>query len=288
MIQRRAPLSFFLSTQQHGLDNRHRRNAVTRQAALVLLIGMLNGALFLVLCGSAQAQPAALAGAPGHPTPQRAEAPILLYHHVASGNSQWFVSPDHFEAQLRYLRQNDYQAITVSGYLEGADARTLPAKTVVLTFDDGYDDMYTNAFPLLQRYQMKGTFYIITGRVGERGYLTWNQIREMQAAGMEIGAHTFTHPFLTKLHPAAVFAQILLSKIAITAMLGVPPVTFAYPYNDRNPAVERVPALLGFRAALAVSPHGKDQPGNRFTIPRITIARGDGMHTFALVLNRGY
>jgi peptidoglycan/xylan/chitin deacetylase (PgdA/CDA1 family) len=193
-----------------------------------------------------------------------------------------------FEKQLTYLAANGYQSLTITAYLDAANKKSFPAKSLVFTFDDGYLDNYLNAFPLLKRYGFKGTFYVVSGKIGTDGYMTWAQLREMQAAGMEIGAHTMTHPFLTKLNPAAAWLEIYLSGMRISQELGSFPATFAYPYNDRNPRVEQLPRMIGFQAALAVSPHKGDVAGNLYTIPRITILRGETVRTLAMVVGRGY
>jgi len=109
------------------------------------------------------------------------------------------VSPSRFESHLKYLKENGYQAITLDELLDFlATGKSLPEKPVVLTFDDGYADNYTNAFPLLQKYGMTGHFFIITDFVNEQRveYMTWPQIEEMSAAGQRFGSHSRNHPDL--------------------------------------------------------------------------------------------
>ena len=104
-----------------------------------------------------------------------------------------------FESHLKYLKENGYHAITLDELLDFlTTGKPLPEKPVILTFDDGYADNYTNAFPLLQKYGMIGHFFIITDFVNEKRaeYMTWPQIEEMSAAGQRFGSHSRDHPDL--------------------------------------------------------------------------------------------
>ncbi len=216
------------------------------------------------------------------------QAPIMLYHHIDRSYGRWHVLPVHLEQQLMYLSSNGYKTVSMAAYLDAIESgKTLPEKSIVLTFDDGYEDSYLNAFPLLKRYSMTGTFFIITQRVGLPGYLTWAQIAEMQRAGMEIGAHTLHHPFLTHLPAWRAFIEIFGSRVDLWLHLGTFTNVLAYPYNDHNAEVVKLARLAGFRGALTVSPHKGDVNSDPFEIPRVTITSGEQMRTFALVLRRG-
>ena len=211
--------------------------------------------------------------------------PILVYHHVDTQHGYWYVPPQHFEAQLAYLHDNGYRTITIAHYLDTVQGgATPPDKQIILTFDDGYADNYAVVYPLLKKYGMIGTFFIVSGRVGTDGYMTWEQIVEMQQAGMEMGAHTVSHPFLTKLPYVKAYLEIWQSKVDLEQHLHTPISIFAYPYNDHNRVVTWLAQLVGFRAAVAVSPHGGDVGGDLFTMHRLTISSGEGMKTFAMAV----
>ncbi len=245
-----------------------------------LKTGILAWAVVLIVTSIGVISPRS-AAAQGRP-------PILLYHHVDHGRGEWHVTPAKFEQQLVYLSQNNYHTVSMVAYMDAINnSASLPSDPVVLTFDDSYSDHFDTIFPLLQKYGFTGTFFVITGRVGTPGYLTWDQIARMQAAGMEIGAHTVHHPFLSKLSPLHALVEIAGSRVDILTHLGKLPDFFAYPYNDRSALTENLARLVGFRAALAVSPHTKDVPGDPFTMPRSTITSGEGRRTFALILKRG-
>src|SRR5207245_385131 len=128
--------------------------------------------------------------------------PIVMFHYIGSlpPNPDIFrkdltASVDLFEGVLRYLTDQQATSVTLDDLTDHwAGGPELPKRSVILTFDDGYADAYDYAFPLLKQYGMVGTFYIITDFVGRPGYLSWDQIAEMDAAGMSIGAHSLTHP----------------------------------------------------------------------------------------------
>jgi peptidoglycan/xylan/chitin deacetylase (PgdA/CDA1 family) len=237
-------------------------------------------AVFAVACLSAT-RSGVVQAAPIH-------VPILLYHHIADHQGRWYVSPQKLEAELRYLSGNGYHTLSMAAYL---DAEThdvpLPEKSVVLTFDDGYRDNYDIAFPLLKKYGMTGTFFIVTGLVGYPAYMTWDQIAEMQRAGMEIGAHTVHHPFLTRLSTPAAFLEIFLSRLALAQHLHTPINVFAYPYNDHNPRIVMLARLAGFEGAVTVAQHKGDIAGDPFEIPRITVLSGEHLKVFEQVIAKG-
>jgi peptidoglycan/xylan/chitin deacetylase (PgdA/CDA1 family) len=214
--------------------------------------------------------------------------PILLYHHVAVHQGRWYVSPQKLEDELRYLSENGYHTISMAAYLDAAaHGAALPEKSVVLTFDDGYRDNYDTAFPLLKKYGMTGTFFIVTGLVGYPAYMTWDQIAEMHRAGMEIGAHTVHHPFLTHLSTPAAFLEIFLSRLALAQHLHTPINVFAYPYNDHNSRIVMLARLAGFEGAVTVARHKGDIAGDPFEIPRITVLSGERLKVFEYMIAKG-
>jgi peptidoglycan/xylan/chitin deacetylase (PgdA/CDA1 family) len=210
--------------------------------------------------------------------------PVLVYHHVDNHAGRWYVPVKKFEEQLKWLSDNGYHTASMDDYITALQAgQQLPAKTIVLTFDDGYADAYTNVFPLLQEYGFTGTFFVVTGYVGTPNYLSWDEITEMQTAGMEIGAHTVHHPFLTKLSANKMIYEVQQSRIDLENHLAKGPTVFAYPYNDHNKAVIDVVRQSGFRGAVIVGPHRGDNLNDLFEIPRITILPGERLRIFELV-----
>jgi peptidoglycan/xylan/chitin deacetylase (PgdA/CDA1 family) len=105
---------------------------------------------------------------------------------------------------------------------------------ISLTFDDGWQSDFSIALPLLNKYGFNATFFIITGRVGKKGYLKWCQIRELLSAGMEIGSHTETHPYLTLIPTTAVHEECLRSKLELEDKIGVRVTSISIPYGEYN------------------------------------------------------
>ena len=114
----------------------------------------------------------------------------------------------------------------------------MPAKSVALIFDDGYGDNYTNAFPILQKYQMRATFFIITGALGEPGYMADSQIRALSESGMEIQSHTVHHVSLGKINAGLTAKETADSKKTLEQILGKPCLFLAYPSGSFNTTVE--------------------------------------------------
>ncbi len=184
------------------------------------------------------------------PTPdgvhRTARVPIVMYHHIdalpTNGDRIRYnltLPPELFEDHLRMLRDEGYAVITLDDLLLYLTrGRPLPPKPVILTFDDGYRDNYTHAFPLLKAYGMTGTFFIINDVVNQSRpeYLTWDMVREMRAAGMRFGAHGRTHIELSQADMDQLVWQALGSTEVFQVELGEPARYIAYPsgrYNER-------------------------------------------------------
>lgn len=184
--------------------------------------------------------------------------PMLMYHYVSvpPPDADVFrldlsVTPQAFEEQIAYLASNSYRTVRVADVVAHlSNDKPLPEKSIVLTFDDGYADIYESVFPILKKYQMTATFYIIAQFTEDRkaGYVTWEQLREMANAGMEIGSHSSDHLDLRRKTTAFLNNQMLGSKRLIESRLGITVKTFAYPagkYDARTLTVARTSGYLG-------------------------------------------
>lgn len=186
--------------------------------------------------------------------PPHDAVPVLMYHVIAPGPNALYVPPDELDAHLRLLSEHGFTTISLADLADHfAYGTALPERPIVLTFDDGYESAYTAALPLLQQYGMTGTFFIITGLVGQPGYVTWEQVAALAAAGMEIGAHTVSHPDLRGLAEAAVHAEVADSGQRLADALGSAVTVFAYPAGSFN---QSVVAAVGqyYRAAVTTLP----------------------------------
>lgn len=162
--------------------------------------------------------------------------------------------------------------------LRSAD-RPLPHQPVVLTFDDGYADFYDVALPLMARYGFTGTVFVTTG--WKAGMLSWRQIEEVAAAGVEIGAHSVSHPELDQLANAELRRELGGAKSALEDRLGGAVTGLAYPFGYSNRRVREMAAAAGYEYACAVGNKLAGPSANLFALPRLTISRSTRLPAFA-------
>jgi peptidoglycan/xylan/chitin deacetylase (PgdA/CDA1 family) len=181
---------------------------------------------------------------------REANVPILMYHYISEPppgadaiRRGLSVTPAQFEEHLRYLKENGYRTISLYQLLlHLTHGEPLPEKPIILTFDDGYRDNFENAFPLLQEYGFKATFFLITNFIDEGRplYMTWDQVKTLIQAGHEIGGHSRDHPDLRGKDIDFLVWQILGTKEAIQNGAGITPRFFSYPsgkYDENTIAV---------------------------------------------------
>ena len=228
---------------------------------------------------------------PAGPYSWTLKVPILMYHYVSEppiGSDIYrvdlSVSPAAFRSQLTYLKENGYSTVdlydlsaAIVNHLE------LPEKPVVLTFDDGYLDNYETAFPLLEEFGFKGTFFVVSEFVDSQreGYMTWPMIEEMARAGHRIESHSRTHPDLAGKSREALIWEILGSRDTIEAHSGYRPRYFCYPGGTYDEATIQMLRELDFWGAVTTengSWHGFD---DRYEWRRIRVRNSTNMDVFA-------
>lgn len=142
--------------------------------------------------------------------------PILAYHMVNEGKSTYSVSPALFEEHMQYLQQEGYTTISLLEFAKAKKGKfTLPERPVVITFDDGYEDNYSTALPILEKYGMKATVFMVVNDIGRKGYLSLDQLKEMELRNMEIGSHTANHLPLVTLSSDKKQEEIAISKLLL-------------------------------------------------------------------------
>lgn len=210
--------------------------------------------------------------------------PILLYHHIGvslKDESEYYVSPEAFDRQMNLLYQWGYKTISVEllakAINEGAE---LPPKPILLTFDDGSDTTYDTALPIMQRYGFTGVSYIVYYFVGLTHYMNANQIRALHAAGWEIGSHGLSHRDLT-LHPEKQENEIVRSHHWLESRLGVPVLSFAYPFGSYNDDSLYYVHLAGYTAAMGLGNESLQGSKNLFYLSRQAVRGTDDLQTFA-------
>jgi peptidoglycan/xylan/chitin deacetylase (PgdA/CDA1 family) len=188
--------------------------------------------------------------------PKSIEVPILVYHHVVPGRAAGvlFVPPEIFEQQLKYLQDNGYHSITFDDVADCLEyGAPLPERPVIISLDDGWENQFTYAFPLLQKYGFSATFFVVTGYIDHQNFITTDQLKTMLAAGMTIGSHSRTHPALASLgNGQRLKDELAGSKAWLEDKLGVTIDTFAYPYGSYTAAVAAAVKAAGYRTARTV------------------------------------
>lgn len=182
--------------------------------------------------------------------------PIMTYHHVnnVDPKRQDTVSPERFEWHMAYLKKHHFNVLPLRALVRIIkQGKPLPRKTVVITLDDGYEDNYQYAFPILKKYGFPATIFVITDVINDEGYLTTTQMKEMLAQGIEIGSHTRRHAYLPGILGKTLLEEIQGSKDRLEQELGVPDVDFAYPAGGFTDEVKRAVQAAGYESACTTN-----------------------------------
>lgn len=215
--------------------------------------------------------------------------PILMYHKVnpdpSTGGLGLRVPPDKFEWQMKYLRKNGYETVSLEDVMDHFEkGKHLPDKPIVITFDDGYKDNYRFAYPIMKKYGYTGTIFVVSKAIGNTNFfdvekklqpenkiMDWHEIRELAEAGFTIGAHTVDHPHLAEVPPEVARHQIEESKRALEHGLKKPVEFFAYPYGSYNDTVADLVKQAGYRAAVTTELGLAKADSNPFKLRRIRV-----------------
>ncbi len=222
--------------------------------------------------------------------------PILMYHRVAptgaAAMSAYRVTPENFEEQLRYLRNAGYYSIGLEDWQSAsANRRPLPGKAVLITFDDGYRDFLTHAWPLLKRYGFSATVFLVVDEIGksnswDRAFgeevplLGWQEIRQLRSEGVEFGSHSATHRPLTGLSVTDVVREGARSRAILERELKAPIRAFAYPYGDVDPVVRHLIGACGYVFGLSCEAGLSGFQDPLLMLPRIEVTGSGGMQDF--------
>ena len=234
-------------------------------------------------------------------TAVQACSPILMYHSIADDASARFrkyaVPRAHFAEQMAYLAEQHYMTLTVSQLVQRrTSGQPLPERAVVLTFDDGFSDFYSAALPVLKQHGFKATLYLPTAYINEtsrwlrreneagRPLLTWQQIFNVQAEGIEIGAHSHRHLQLDILPAAVTHAEVTRCKQILEEQLCVEVASFAYPYGYYRPAVQQLVQAAGYSSACAVRYRKSSAQEDVFALSRVMVRDTLTLDQFAQLL----
>lgn len=204
--------------------------------------------------------------------------PIVMYHYVEyvqdAGDlirKRLNITPDSFERQLKMMKAEGFETYFVKDVPDFLHAHRIPSeKPIILTFDDGYEDFYTVAFPILQKYKMKSTIYIMYNYIGRKGYLTHQEIAKLIQSGLvEIGSHTLDHSYLKHAQKAASKREIVDNKRKLEERFGVNVSTFAYPYGAFDKETVSLVKEASYSAAVSVISGMYQSESNLFYLSRI-------------------
>lgn len=218
--------------------------------------------------------------------------PILLYHqidvpprHRAPFRSMT-VHPDRFRSQMAWLKRLGFQGLSLKDALPYISGQKT-GKVAVITFDDGFENVFRNALPVLQEHGFTATNYFVANQIG--GANLWDQplgvapakcmdmvqMREWVALGHEVGSHTLDHVFLPDQDAEEAARQLTQSREKLEDMLGGPVTSFAYPYGGENVAVRQIVAAAGYANAVTTEKRRAKAGDDPFGIPRLTVRRND-------------
>lgn len=240
----------------------------------------------------------------------RSAVPILMYHAVghrpAPAAYRLSVAPEAFTEQMELLAAHGFAPVTTAELGRAwRGGEPLPPRPVLITFDDGYEGVHRHALPVLAKHGFVSTLFVSTGWLrgeheargahGAHGtstaldsMLDWDQVRELAAAGTEIGGHTHTHPQLDQVDDARLRFETLRCREIIAGELGAAPVSFAYPYGYSSRRVRHMVRAAGFAQALAVGNAAARRRQGPYALERVTVRRSTRIEEFErLVEGRG-
>jgi peptidoglycan/xylan/chitin deacetylase (PgdA/CDA1 family) len=226
--------------------------------------------------------------------------PILMYHRIAPlaapHRNRYTVTPEAFDQQMRLLSESGAYTTCVEDWHNAMRSRQpLPGKAVLLTFDDGYDNFFEFAWPILRNYGLSATVFVVAGRIGQTSdwsderaaLLSSRRIREVSANGIEIGSHTHTHPSLLTISSERIVHECAESRLALEKLLGRPIKSLAYPYGEVDEAAAHLVGACGYEFAFAVGHRLSTFTDRLLMLPRLEISGLDDFQDFSAKLAAG-
>jgi len=222
--------------------------------------------------------------------------PILMYHRVAltgsTATARYRITPKAFEEQLSYLYDAGYYSVSLEDWRSAMKEHTpLPGRAVLITFDYGYLDFMTDAWPLLKRYGFSALVFLVATEVGHWNswdkrfneqvpLMGWDHIRELQKNGVQFGAHSASHRSLVTVPPVDVVHEAIRSRVIIEQELGIPIMSFAYPLGSEDSVVQHLISACGYIYGLTAHGGRAGLSDPLLGLPRIEIIGSDGFKDF--------
>ena len=243
---------------------------------------------------AAPAAPSCALRLPASLPARKVVVPILMYHRInvvtvrtPASSRPLSVHPADFARQMRWLARNGYHTITQRQLFDALMCgRSLPRRPILLTFDDGYRDVFFNASPVLLRLNMRATAYVVTDRISgpDISFLTWNLLHALERRGIEIGSHTRAHRDMTSLSDAAMLADLTKSRLVLERRLGHPVPWLAYPFGSYDGRVERLARRAGYLLGVTTEPGAVQSARRPLALPRLRVLDSTGVRGLAAML----
>lgn len=216
--------------------------------------------------------------------------PVVMYHYVRIVDKvkdplgyDLSINPADFEKQMKYLKDQGYTTIHLEDLLD----KKVPKKAIVLSFDDGLEDFYTTALPILQKYGFTASNAVITGMIGQHEHMTNDQIRACIKAGIEITSHTVSHLDMSKLSKEQLKKQLAESKSYLEKTFGIKVDGFIYPSGRYNDLAVQMVKDEGYKIAATTQYGEADlEKNNILLLPRVRIDNRDSYSGFVKKLER--
>ena len=210
--------------------------------------------------------------------------PVIMYHKIDenSAASRLSVSPESFKRQMNFLKSHKYNVVKLEDLAEMVKKKKFHPKTIAITFDDGYENNYLNAYPALKESGLHATIFIVPALVGAEGYMTWDQIIEMSDSGViSIGSHSMSHAWLPDLAEQKLDSEITGSKRSIDGHSRKEADIFSYPSGGFNQDTRAKVIKAGYKIAVRTNPGKKYPKHDLFAMKRLRISNSsDNLFVF--------
>lgn len=209
--------------------------------------------------------------------------PVIFYHHIqnmdiakAAGQQNLTVSTDIFISQMKYLKSKGYVTLSSNYLTDFFDKGSpVPNKGVMIIFDDGYQDFYTNAFPILKQLELKAIIALPTGLVGNPGYMTWEEISQIASSQIEIANHTWSHASLNSRNTDLIQKEIITADTQLNQKGYNQNKVFIYPYGEESAYAINVLQSNGYKLAFTTNPGSILCKKQRYSLPRVRIGNAN-------------
>ncbi len=214
----------------------------------------------------------------------RYAVPILMYHRFGYEDNSLFVTPENFERQLAYLKNNGYRVISLTELGQGiANNRKFSRKTVVITVDDGWKDNYTYAYPVLKKFGFPAMIFLAVDRIGsDPDFLTWDEVRIMRQSSIDFGCHTKKHTYLPEVKdPDRLRDEIAGCKDVLQDKLGVRVDWYCYPTGGFTEEVKAQVREAGYTGACTTNRGFSELNKDAFELKRVKVSNSDTQKPFS-------